>query len=144
MKYSTKLSDAVHILSFIQINPSSDLSSTAIAKSVQTNPGFVRQIMMCLRGAGLIQSVAGHAKPTLTRNAKDITLLDIYRAVEGDKPLLHLDTHINPECGVGVNIQLALKEYYQTIQKAAEKEMGSITLEDIIDTYYQKICSTSS
>lgn len=73
MKYSTKLSDAVHILSFIEINPSSDLSSTAIAKSVQTNPGFVRQIMMCLRGAGLIQSVTGHAKPTLTRNAKEIT-----------------------------------------------------------------------
>lgn len=144
MKYSTKLSDAVHILSFIQINPSSDLSSTAIAKSVQTNPGFVRQIMMCLRGAGLIQSVTGHAKPTLTRNAKEITLLDIYRAVEGDKPLLHLDTHINPECGVGVNIQLALKEYYQTIQKAAEKEMNHVTLEDIIDTYYQKIGSTSN
>lgn len=144
MKYSTKLSDAVHILSFIQINPSSDLSSAAIAKSVQTNPGFVRQIMMCLRGAGLIQSVTGHAKPTLTRDAKEITLLDIYRAVEGDKPLLHLDTHINPECGVGVHIQLALKEYYEKIQAAAEKEMGSITLEDIIDTYYQKIGSTSN
>ncbi|MCI9083557.1 MAG: Rrf2 family transcriptional regulator [Lachnospiraceae bacterium] len=141
MKYSTKLSDAVHILSYIQINPSSDLSSTAIAKSVQTNPGFVRQIMMCLRKAGLIQSVTGHAKPTLTKSADKITLLDIYHAVEGDKPLLHLDTHINPECGIGVNIQLALKEHYAVIQEAAEKEMNKITLENIINTYYQKVGS---
>ena len=31
MKYSTKLSDAVHILAFIAINQDFDLSSTAIA-----------------------------------------------------------------------------------------------------------------
>ena len=51
MKYSTKLSDAVHVLCFISINPSQDLSSAAIAKSIHTNPGYVRQIMMSLKKA---------------------------------------------------------------------------------------------
>ena len=41
-----------------------------------------------------------------------ITLLDIYKAVEGDKSLLHLDTHTNPECGVGIYIQLSLQDYF--------------------------------
>ena len=113
MKYSTKLSDAVHIMAFIEINHDFDLSSTAIATSIQTNPAFVRQIMMKLRKAGLMSSVTGHAKPSLAKPAEQITLLEIYKAVEGDKPLLHLDTHTNPECGVGVNIQLALLDYYQ-------------------------------
>ena len=36
-------------------------------------------------------SVAGHARPSLSKPADQITLLDIYKAVEGEKPLLHLD-----------------------------------------------------
>ena len=138
MKYSTKLSDAVHIMAFIVINTDSDLSSTAIATSVQTNPAFVRQIMMKLRKAGLITSVIGHAKPSLAKSTEQITLLDIYKAVEGDKPLLHLDTHTNPECGVGMNIQLALQDYYRKVQTTAENCMNEITLHDIITSYHQK------
>lgn len=138
MKYSTKVSDAVHIMAFIAINPDFDLSSTAIAASIQTNPAFVRQIMMKLRKAGLMSSVTGHVRPSLSRPAEQITLLDVYRAVEGDKPLLHLDTHTNPDCGIGINIQLALQDYYQQVQDAAEKRMSEITLQDIIHSYYQK------
>lgn len=136
MKYSTKLSDAVHIMTYILINAGADLSSAAIADSIHTNPGFVRQIMMKLRRSGLMASVAGHAKPSLSRQADCITLLDIYKAVEGDKPLLHLDTHTNPECGIGINIQSALQGYYDEIQKTAEEKMKSITLQDIIDAYH--------
>lgn len=138
MKYSTKLSDAVHIMAFVAINQDFDLSSTAIAASIQTNPGFVRQIMMKLRKAGLMSSVTGHAKPALARPAERITLLDIYKAVEGDKPLLHLDTHTNPDCGVGVNIQLALQDCYAMIQEKAEGAMRGITLREVLDRYQDK------
>lgn len=143
MKYSTRLSDAVHIMAFIEINPDYDLSSAAIAASIRTNPAFVRQLMMKLRKAGLMSSVTGHAKPSLLRPADQITLLDIYKAVEGDTPLLHLDTHTNPECGVGVNIQLALQEYYQEIQKTVEERMSQISLQDIISSYLEKAGSFS-
>lgn len=139
MRYSTKLSDAVHIMIFIAINQEDDLSSAAIATSIQTNPAFVRQIMMKLRKAGLMSSVAGHAKPALAKPAEQISLLDIYKAVEGEKPLLHLDTHTNPECGVGINIQLALQEYYGEIQKTAEEHMSRISLRDIIRSYQKRI-----
>ena len=139
MKYSTQLSDAVHIMVFIAINPDSDLSSNAIATSIQTNPSFVRQIMMKLRKAELMTSVTGHAKPSLSKDAYQITLYDIYKAVEGEKPLLHLDTHTNPECGVGVNIQLALQDYYDEIQKTVEMKMKGISLQDIIDSYHGRV-----
>ena len=97
MKYSTKLSDAVHNLTFIALHPDVFLTSDKIAESVRTNPAYVRQMMSCLRKAGLLSNVKGHPRPALTRKPKDITLLEVYRAVEGDKPLLHLDTHTNPE-----------------------------------------------
>lgn len=144
MKYSTKLSDAVHIMAFIAIHQEYDLSSTVIADSIQTNPAFVRQIMMKLKKAGLMSSVNGHAKPSLAKPTDNITLLDIYKAVEGNKPLLHLDTHTNPECGVGINIQLALQDFYNEIQKQTENHMSSISLQDIIELYYKKSKQTNN
>lgn len=139
MKYSTKLSDTVHVMVLIAINQEKSLSSASIAESIHTNPGFVRQLMLKLKKAELMTSVAGHARPSLSKPADQITLLDIYKAVEGDKPLLHLDTHTNPECGVGINIQLSLQGFYNEIQKTAEEKMNTITLQDIIDIYYQRI-----
>ena len=120
MKYSTKVSDAVHILAFIQLNPVDSLSSNRIAESIRTNPGCVRQLMSALRKAGLLSSIKGHPRPALTKEPSAITLLDVYKAVEGDKPLLHLDTHTNPECGVGIYIQLSLQDYFDQIQKTSE------------------------
>ena len=55
------------------------------------------------------------------------------------KPLLHLDTHTNPECGVGVNIQYSLQDYYDEIQKLAKQKMAEISLVDIIQNYHQEV-----
>ena len=43
------------------------------------------------------------------------------------------------DCGVGINIQLSLQGFYNEIQKTAEEKMNTITLQDIIDIYYQRI-----
>lgn len=139
MKYSTRLSDAVHILAFVALHPDCDLTSTKLAESVRTNPAYVRQLMSALRKGGLLVSVKGHPRPALAREPEQITLLDAYRAVEGDKPLLHQDIHTNPACGVGVNIQLALGEFYGEIQQAAEHRMEQITLQQVLERYHSKI-----
>ncbi|MDD7477702.1 MAG: Rrf2 family transcriptional regulator [Desulfovibrio sp.] len=139
MKFSTRVSDAVHILAFIALNRNEALTSQRIAESIRTNPGCVRQLMVSLRRYGIMTSVQGHARPALSRAPADISLLDIYRAVEGGKPLLHLDTHTNPECGVGVNIQLALQDYFDKVQNRAEDEMSRITLQDVLDRYEEKL-----
>ena len=139
MKYPTRLSDAVHILAFIALYPDCDLTSNKLAESVQTNPAYVRQLMSALRKGGLLVSVKGHPRPALAREAEKITLLDAYRAVEGNKPLLHQDIHTNPACGVGVNIQLVLRDCYDLVQARAEEAMRSITLQEILDHYTEKI-----
>lgn len=138
MKYSTKLSDTIHLLVFLYLGEGQRMTSTRIAESVKTNPAYIRQLMSALKNAGIISSTQGQANASLTRAPEKITMLDIYRAVEGKKPLLHQDIHTNPECGVGVNIQLSIGEFYQDIQLAAEKKMDEITLRDIIERYCEK------
>lgn len=139
MKYSTRLSDALHILAFLSMGASRQLTSARIAESVKTNPAYIRQLMAALKSAGIITSTQGQANAELTRSAGKITVLDVYRAVEGGKPLLHWDIDTNPECGVGIYIQLSIADFYQEIQKAAEHKMQTITLRDIIDQYHKKL-----
>ena len=71
MKYSTKLSDTVHVMVLIAINQEKSLSSASIAESVHTNPGFVRQLMLKLKKAELMTSVAGHARSEERRVGKE-------------------------------------------------------------------------
>lgn len=138
MKYSTKLSDTIHLLVFLYLAEGDRITSAKIAESVKTNPAYIRQLMSALKKGGLITSDRGQANAALTRTVDRITMLDIYRAAEGEKPLLHLDIHTNPECGVGVNIQLAIGDFYREVQDAAEQKMRKITLKDIIERYYEK------
>ena len=45
----------------------------------------------------------------------------------------------NPACGVGVNIQLVLRDFYLDIQKTAEQKMQEITLKDVLEQYHMKL-----
>lgn len=142
MKYSRKLSDTIHCLAFISLGEKEHMTSTKIAESVKTNPAYIRQLMSALKKAGLISTNQGQANTCLTKSADQITLLDIYQAVEGDKPLLHLDADTNPECGVGILVQLSIGDFYQEIQKTAEEKMREITLQNVIDRYHKKLKDT--
>lgn len=132
MKYSEKLSNTIHILIFIYLEHNRKLSSTNIAESIKTNPAYIRQLMAALKTAGLILNTQGHANATFVKSPGKITMYDIYRAVEGGKPLLHLDTGTNPACGIGINIQLSIADFYDEIQEMVNEKMKSITLEDIM------------
>lgn len=139
MKYSTKLSDTLHILVFLSLVTDQRLTSTRIAESVKTNPAYIRQLMSALKAAGIISNTQGQANASLLRSPDEITMLDVYHAVEGNKPLLHLDVDTNPKCGVGINIQLAIADFYRDVQQVAEQKMNEITLQDIIEQYYKKL-----
>ncbi|MDO4290492.1 MAG: Rrf2 family transcriptional regulator [Eggerthellaceae bacterium] len=143
MKYSTRLSDAVHVLVLIYLNQDNGgISSAEIAESVHSNPALIRQIMAELKAAELIESARGKAKPRLAAEPARITLLNVYRAMEGRKPLLHIDTHINPACEAGTNIQYALGDFYARVQDVAERELDGITLADVVASYYEKLAAS--
>lgn len=133
MKNSHKLSDAVHILAYIDICKNEDLSSNAIASSVESNPSLIRRLMSQLNQAGLLITHAGKVAPELAKEPADISLLDVYQALDEDNNLLHIDEKTNPRCIVGGNIQDTLNLAYQKVQNAAENQMNDITLQDIIE-----------
>ncbi|MBO0452425.1 MULTISPECIES: Rrf2 family transcriptional regulator [Enterococcus] len=133
MKYSVQFSDAIHILAYIEIFQGTDaLSSEMIAGSVETNPANVRKIMSQLKKAELIHTQIGKPTPTLAKAPAEITLLEIYKSIEGNTNLIQVDPKTNPNCIVGANIQDVLNEKYEELQKKVEDEMRSITLAALV------------
>ena len=88
--------------------------------------------------AGLLTSQPGAAAPALARPAAEISLLDVYQALEGNKELLHIDEKTNPQCIVGGNIQASLNVAYAQVQQAAEAQMAAISLQGIISDILQR------
>lgn len=75
MKYSTKLSDTIHILIFIALGDDEQLSSTKIAESIKTNPAYVRQLMATLKMQALLSTHKVMRMPLLqNRQIKSICM----------------------------------------------------------------------
>ena len=124
MKFSHKLSDAVHLLAYIEIFPDDDLSSRAIARSIVTNPSMVRSLMMDLRKAGFLKTKQGSAEPELAKKPEEISLYDIFAAVGMEHHLLHVDEDTEQKCPVGGNIQGPLAKAYAEVEEAAFARCG--------------------
>ncbi|WP_445505549.1 Rrf2 family transcriptional regulator [Niallia sp. 03091] len=134
MSISSRFAVGIHILALIEINKKGTNSSEFLASSVNTNPALIRKIMGMLKKAGLIEVHPGIAGAIAARELSDITLLDVYKAVNvvQDKELFSVHQNPNPECPVGKSIQQTIEPLFIAAQSAMEKVLGNVTLEDVV------------
>lgn len=135
MSISSRFSVGIHILTLIEIDKDGVCSSEYIARSVNTNPAVIRKIMGMLKKAGLIKVQPGIAGAELARDLSDITLLDVYKAVNvvKDNELFSIHENPNPDCSVGRNIQNTIEPHFISAQTALEKTLENITIEDVVN-----------
>jgi DNA-binding IscR family transcriptional regulator len=121
-------------LTLIDLNKEGVTSSEFLASSVNTNPAVIRKLMGMLKKAGLIEVHPGIAGAKLAKELSDITLLDVYKAVNvvQEKELFSIHENPNPDCPVGRNIQNTIEPLFTTAQLAMEKVLRSLTLEDVV------------
>jgi Rrf2 family protein len=143
-KISSRYSIAVHILSVISMNTSS-CTSDFIAESVNTNPVIIRRIIGNLKKAGLVQVKAGSGGTYLSKELGQITLLDVYRAVEVVEKgnLFNFHDHPNPDCPVGANIESVLRTNMLEAQSAMESTLAQVTLKQVVTELSEKAGSLS-
>ncbi|MGN7765054.1 Rrf2 family transcriptional regulator [Paenibacillus sp. 22594] len=135
MNISTRFAVAIHILTLIDSNKEGKSTSEWIAVSVNTNPVVIRRITGMLHKAGLVEVRPGVAGAKLTRSPAEITLLQIYRAVnavEADS-LFSVHEHPNPSCPVGQNIAGVIIPVFSLAQQAMENVLQGVTLDQIVN-----------
>lgn len=136
MQISSRFTIAVHMFACIAtFEKERKITSDFLAGSVNTNPVIIRKLLIQLKSAGLIRVQRGSGGTSIAKPPNEITLLDIYRAVEcvGNGQLFHFHEDPNKNCPVGGNIHRILDEKLNNIQRAMEDEMAKYTLADVID-----------
>lgn len=133
MQISSRFTIAVHILSCIMtFSEKEKVTSDFIAASVNVNPVIIRRLLLQLSAAGLITVKRGSGGASIAKPLDEISLLDIYRAVDSvNGELFHFHENPNPACPVGRNIHNILDSHLADAQKALESSLGSVTLEDL-------------
>jgi Rrf2 family protein len=131
MNTSSRFAFAVHVLALLAQQEGVPLSSEIIAGSVNTNPALIRRLLTMLAQAGLTTSQLGAGGGALLARApEDITLLEVYRAVDESQLFgLHREEP-NPACMVGRNIQQVLVGIIDDAQRAMEASLAARTVAD--------------
>jgi len=130
---SSRVAVAVHVLAYMAWKRSEAVTSERIAASVNTNPVVVRRIVGALRNAGMVTvqpGVGGGA--TLAREPREISILDVYRAVEDGDELFSLH-HSEPSqsCNIGGNIRDVLRPIFCSAHRAMESVLAQVSVADV-------------
>ncbi|RBR31133.1 Rrf2 family transcriptional regulator [Enterococcus cecorum] len=135
MQISSRFTIAIHTLTCIGIfQGEHKVTSEFLARSVNVNAVIIRKVLGQLKNAELVQVQRGSGGATLVKPLVEITLLDVFNAVESieNHQLFNFHDQPNPDCPVGRNIHQVLDNRLEEIQKAMEVKMKSINLEDIV------------
>lgn len=132
MPTSTRFAVAVHALAALAVNGGGPVRSEQIAASANTNPAVVRGLFSRLAAAGLTRARLGAGGgAVLAKPAARITLLDVYRAVEGPELFVMHRSEPDRDCFVGRSIQQVLAATTGRAQAALERELAAVTIADV-------------
>ena len=136
MQISSRFTMATHILVVIALECKNEkITSDLLAGSVGVNPVIIRKTLSQLKKAGLITVARGTGGAELAKDLKDITLLDVYQAVEclgRSGQLFSFHDKPNPDCPIGKNIHNVLDDRLAAIQAAMEAELAQTSLDEVV------------
>lgn len=144
MQISMKCSIAVHCLIFIyEAKGITKVTSHLLAESTGSNPVIIRNIISSLKKAGIISVARGTGGAELCMQPSEITLYQIYNALEPDglSALIGIHPCKDRKCPIAQNIQKVLQSPYQKIEDNIKETMKDITLQSMIDDFHTSINS---
>jgi Rrf2 family protein len=129
---NTQFAVGVHMLTLLASLGPGPMSSEEMADSADASPVYVRRVLGRLRQAGLVASRPGVGGGwVLLRNPEEITLGEVWRAIQGETPLLGLH-EVNPRCEVGDAIQHNLTIVDRRAVRAVEAELDALTVAEML------------
>lgn len=139
MQISMKCSVAVHCLIFIhEAKGIAKVTSNLLAESTGSNPVVIRNILSALKKAGLITVPRGTGGAKLCADPSQITLFQIYSALEpeGVTSIIGIHPCQGRPCPVAKNIRKVLEAPYHKIEDAVREAMEETTLQSMIDDFH--------
>ena len=133
MATNTQFSIAVHLMIALGFRCERQATSGELALSINTSPSFVRRILAKLSKAGLVSTTTGKSGSCLlAKKAEDISLLEIYKAVDAPKTFAIHDYPVQSKCRVSCNIEATMQKVLAGAQNSFEESLEKTTLAEVI------------
>ena len=132
MAANNKLAVALHLSTVLACTRDRLITSDILASSINLNPVAVRRIVADLVAAHLVESRRGkHGGLKLARCPSEITLWDIYAAVEPEPPFAMPPKDPDRDCPVGKCMGRILSDIFADIDSAIEDRLRRVHLSDL-------------
>ncbi|KZX22326.1 Rrf2 family transcriptional regulator [Rathayibacter tanaceti] len=129
---NTQFSIAAHVLAAIALYDGT-FTSEHLAGSVNTNPVFVKRILVKLSKANLVVSRVGKSGGyALARRPEMISLLEVHSAVTTPEPFAIHSYPERQDCVVSRNIKDVLGDLRSEAQTVLEGELRRTSLADVV------------
>jgi Rrf2 family protein len=129
MAVNTRFATGVHALALLASEPDVLQTSDDVAEKLRTNPVVIRRVFSLLHQAGLVDSQKGpHGGSRLARAAKQITLADIYAALDGGE-LFHSAAFEGAETA---KLRAKLMGVFEDAEAALRAELKRTSLADLV------------
>lgn len=133
MATNTQFSIAVHLMLALGLNCGKEVTSAQMAMSVNTSPSFIRRILAKLSKANLVTTTTGKSGfSSLAKPAAEISLLEIYKAVDAPKTFAIHDYPSQNYCEVSCNIESVMQKVLNKAQNSFETTLGETSLAEVI------------
>lgn len=124
---------AVHFLCALSWNEGQVIGSGDIARSMGTNPSFLRGLIGDLRKAGLVETRQGKGGGSLlARSSQSITLYDVYLATETQPVVKNHTPDCQSACPVARNMENVLSNVNQKLEDTLIAELKKTTVADLV------------
>lgn len=135
MKRNSRLSLALHTLGHMAADPTSVRTSAEIAAHAGTNPVVVRRVLGRLREAGILSSEKGHAGGwRLSRAPKDITLADVYLALDETLVATNKEDHPPSACSIEHALHARVADVMKDIEQSLIERLSETTISEVCDS----------
>ena len=133
MALNTQFSIAVHLMIALGFNCERQATSSQLAASINTSPSFVRRILSKLSKANLVSTTTGKSGACLlAKKPEDISLLEIYKAVDAPQTFAIHDYPTQQSCLVSCNIEKTMQKVLTKAQDSFEETLSETSLAEII------------
>lgn len=135
MRKDSRLSRMLHVLLHMARHDQ-PFTSDQIATMLGTNPVVVRRTMAGLREAGYVRSEKGHGGGwTIAVDLKDVTLLDVHKAVGGARIFAIGIEDENPTCAVARVVNGALDDVLSQAEALVTEKLDAIPLASLAEEF---------
>ena len=136
---SVQFTVAVHIMAALAYHQGEEISSATLADSVNADPTFVRKSLSKLSKEGLVVTTRGKSGASvLARPARQITLLDIYRASAAPPAFAIHSYPVEKTCPVSCHLKESMSKVLSQAQYSFERSLAKMTLANLVGQIREK------